>query len=148
VTINRRPSSRKKDTVLKQGVGEGEELEPGSSVALVIAAPYPRVPSVVGKQEASAIRKLKNAGFQVKKTTQTRSTEIDTVAGVISPLGSDWCGVRQVAKFLGVQEATVRSWVSRQRMPEPDGHVGRTPVWRGDTVREWARNRPRKGREP
>ena len=52
--IDRRPSSKKKDTVLKQGVGEGEELEPGSSVAVVIAAPYPRVPSVVGKQEASS----------------------------------------------------------------------------------------------
>ena len=85
--IDRRPSSRKKDTVLKQGVGEGEELEPGSSVALVIAAPYPRVPSVVGKQEASAIRKLKNAGFQVKKTTQTRSTGDDEVVLSQSPHG-------------------------------------------------------------
>jgi predicted DNA-binding transcriptional regulator AlpA len=73
---------------------------------------------------------------------------IDTVAGVTSPLGPDWWGVRQVAKFLGVQETTVRSWVSRQRMPEPDGHVGRTPVWRAETIRGWARNRPRKGRKP
>jgi hypothetical protein len=85
--IDRRPSSKKKDTVLKQGVGEGEELERGSTVALVIAAPYPRVPSVVGKQEASAIRKLKNAGFQVKKTTQTRSTGEDEVVLSQSPRG-------------------------------------------------------------
>ena len=54
-------------------------MEPGSSVALVVAAPYPRVPSVVGKSEASAIRKLKNAGFKVKKTTQTRTTGKDGV---------------------------------------------------------------------
>jgi hypothetical protein len=75
--IDRRPSSKRKDTVLKQGVGEGTELEPGSSVALVVAAPYPRVPSVVGRQEASAIRKLKGAGFKVKKTTQTRTSGKD-----------------------------------------------------------------------
>ena len=59
--IHRRPSSKKKDTILKQVVSEGEELQLGSSVALVVAAPYPRVPSVVGKSEVSATRKLKNA---------------------------------------------------------------------------------------
>jgi hypothetical protein len=77
--IDRRPSSKKKDTVLKQGVAEGTELKPGSSVALVVAAPYPRVPSVVGRQQASAIRKLKDAGFKVKKTTQTRTSGKDGV---------------------------------------------------------------------
>ncbi len=77
--IDRRPSSKRKGTVLKQGVDKGTELEPGSSVALVVAAPLPRVPSVVGKSEASAIRKLKNAGFKVKKTTQTRTTGKDGV---------------------------------------------------------------------
>jgi beta-lactam-binding protein with PASTA domain len=77
--IDRRPSSKRKDTVLKQGVGEGTELAPSSSVALVVAAPYPQVPSVVGRQEASAVRKLKNAGFKVKKTTQTRTSGKDGV---------------------------------------------------------------------
>lgn len=77
--IDRRPSSRKKDTVLQQGVDKGTEVKPGSSVALVIAAPLPQVPSVVGKPEASAIRNLKNAGFKVKKTTQTRTTGRDGV---------------------------------------------------------------------
>jgi hypothetical protein len=65
--------------VLRQGVRKGTELEPGSSVTLVVAAPYPRVPSVVGKSEASAIRKLKDAGFKVRKTTQTRTTGRDEV---------------------------------------------------------------------
>ena len=37
--IDRRPSSKRKGTVLKQGVGKGTELEPGSSVPLVVAAP-------------------------------------------------------------------------------------------------------------
>jgi hypothetical protein len=77
--IHRRPSSKRKDTVLKQGVSEGTMLQPGSGVALVIATPYPRVPSVVGKSETSAIRKLKDAGFKVKKTTQTRTSGKDGV---------------------------------------------------------------------
>jgi resuscitation-promoting factor RpfB len=83
--IDRRPSSKRKDTVLMQGVGKGTELEPGSSVPLVVAAPLPRVPSVVGKPEASAIRNLKNAGFKVKKTTQTRTTGKDGVVLSQSP---------------------------------------------------------------
>ena len=77
--VDRRPSSKRKNTVLKQGVAEGTELELDSQVSLVIAAPLPRVPLVVGKTEASAIRKLKNAGFKVKKTTQTRTTGQDGV---------------------------------------------------------------------
>jgi hypothetical protein len=85
--VDRRPSSRKKDTVLQQGIAKGTRVKPGSSVPLVVAAPLPRVPSVVGKQEASAIRKLKNAGFQVKKTTQTRSTGEDKVVLSQSPRG-------------------------------------------------------------
>ncbi len=77
--VDRRPSSKTKDTVLNQGVDKGTEVKPGSSVALVVAAPLPRVPSVVGKTEALAIRNLKNAGFRIEKTTQTRSTGKDGV---------------------------------------------------------------------
>jgi resuscitation-promoting factor RpfB len=77
--IDRRPSSKRKGTVLKQGVAKGKRLEPGSSVPLVVAAPLPQVPSVVGKSEASAVRKMKSAGFKVKKTTQTRTTGKDGV---------------------------------------------------------------------
>jgi PASTA domain len=54
-------------------------------VSLVVAAPPPRVPSVVGKPETSAIRTLKNAGFTVKKTTQTRTTGKDGVVLSQSP---------------------------------------------------------------
>jgi hypothetical protein len=62
--VDRRPSTKRKDTVLKQGVAKGTELEPGSSVPLVVAAPLPRVPSVIGKPEASAIRTLKKCWLQ------------------------------------------------------------------------------------
>jgi resuscitation-promoting factor RpfB len=85
--IDRRPSSKRKDTVLKQGVAKGTELELRSGVSLVVAAPLPRVPSVVGKSEASAVRRLKNAGFKVRKSTQTRSTGRDEVVLSQSPTG-------------------------------------------------------------
>jgi hypothetical protein len=85
--VDRRPSSKSKGTVLKQGVAEGTQVKPGSSVPLVVAAPLPRVPSVVGKSEASAIRNLKNAGFKVKKTTRTRTTGQDGVVLSQSPSG-------------------------------------------------------------
>ncbi len=77
--VDRRPSTKKEGTVLEQGVADGRKLKPGSSVSLVVAVPLPQVPSVVGKPEASAIRSLKNAGFTVKKTTQTRTSGQDGV---------------------------------------------------------------------
>ena len=83
--IDRRPSRKEKNTVLKQGVREGTELEPHSTVTLVVAAPLPQVPSVVGKSEASAIRRLRNTGFKIKKTTQIRTTGKDEVVLNQSP---------------------------------------------------------------
>jgi resuscitation-promoting factor RpfB len=83
--IDRRPSSKRKNTVLKQGVDKGTELEPGSDVPLVVATPLPRVPSVIGKSKASAVRNLKNAGFKVKKKTQTTTTGKDGVVLSQSP---------------------------------------------------------------
>ncbi len=77
--IDRRPSSKRKDSVLKQGAAKSTKLEPGSSVDLVVAAPFPRVPSVVGKSKASAVRKIRSAGFKVKKTTQTKTSGKDGV---------------------------------------------------------------------
>jgi resuscitation-promoting factor RpfB len=114
--VDRRPSSKRKGTVLRQGVDKGTKLEPGSSVALVVAAPLPQVPSVVGKPEASAIRNLKNAGFKVKKTTQTRTTGKDDVVLSQSPAR----GTR--AKPTSV----VRIVISNvQRRPDPDTDASR-----------------------
>jgi len=84
----------------------------GSSVPLVVAAPLPRVPSVVGKPEASAIRNLKNAGFKVKKTTQTSTIGRDGVVLSQSPSG----GTRAKPK------SVVRIVISKvQRGPTPAG---------------------------
>jgi len=98
--VDRRPSSKRKDTVLKQGVAEGTEVEPGSRVSLVVAAPLPRVPSVVGQSEGSAIRDLKNAGFKVKKTTQTRYTGQDGVVLSQSPSGGTRAKPKSVVRIV------------------------------------------------
>jgi hypothetical protein len=116
--IDRRPSSKRKDTVLKQGLDKGTKLEPGSSVSLVVAAPLPQVPLVVGKQEASAVRKLKKAGFNVKKTTQTRSTGRDGVVLSQSPYGGNH----------SKPESVVRVVISNvQRRPDTGGTSNCTP---------------------
>ena len=98
--IDRRPSSKKKDTVLSQGVDKGTEVKPGSRVALVVAAPLPQVPSVVGKSEASAIRSLKDAGFTVKKTTETRSSGRDGVVLSQSPTGGTRAKANSVVRIV------------------------------------------------
>jgi hypothetical protein len=98
--IDRRPSSKPKGTVLKQGAAKGTELEPGSSVALVVAAPLPRVPAVVGKSEASAVRKIKSAGFKVKKTTQIRTGGQDEVVLSQSPGGGTRAKPKSVVRLV------------------------------------------------
>jgi resuscitation-promoting factor RpfB len=98
--IDRRPPSKKKNTVLKQSVREGTELEPHSTVTLVVAAPLPRVPSVVGKSKTAAIRKLRNAGFKIKKTTQTKTTGKDEVVLNQSPTAGTRAKPKSVVRIV------------------------------------------------
>jgi resuscitation-promoting factor RpfB len=98
--VDRRPSSKRKGIVLKQGVGEGRKVKPGSRVPLVVAGLLPRVPSVVGKPEASAVRTLKNAGFKVKTTTRTRTTGQDGVVVSQSPPGGTRAKPKSVVRIV------------------------------------------------
>jgi PASTA domain len=88
------------------------QLKLGSSVALVVAAPLPQVSSVVGKSEGSAIRNLKNAGFKVKRTTQTRTTGKDDVVLSQSSAGGTRAKPKSVVRI-------VISNVQRRPDPEP-----------------------------
>lgn len=83
--INGRPSGKKKGTVLEQGAPEGKRLKPGSRVQLVVAKPFPKVPSVLGDGKTSAVRTLKEAGFKVKTTIRTRTSGEDNVVLSQSP---------------------------------------------------------------
>jgi excisionase family DNA binding protein len=67
------------------------------------------------------------------------------MSGPGTPLGDYWT-TREVAKFLGIGESTVRAYVTRHKMPEPDAYVGATKLWRQQTIKEWAARRPRKGK--
>jgi beta-lactam-binding protein with PASTA domain len=98
--VDRRPSSKRKDTVLQQGVGEGKAVEPGLSVPLVVASPLPRVPSVVGEGKASAVNTLKEAGFRVKTTTRTSTSGPDGVVLSQSPRGGARVEPRSVVRIV------------------------------------------------
>jgi predicted DNA-binding transcriptional regulator AlpA len=67
------------------------------------------------------------------------------MSGPATPLGEYWT-TREVAKFLGIAESTVRACAARHKMPDPDAYVGATKLWRQKTIKEWAASRPRKGR--
>jgi hypothetical protein len=38
----------------------------------------------------------------------------------------------------------VRAYVTRGQMPKADRRIGREPVWRPATIREWHEQRPRR----
>lgn len=59
---------------------------------------------------------------------------------------SDWWTTDEVAAFLKVSTSTVRSYLSRQQMPEPDRRFGRLPVWQPETIHAWNAARPKRGR--
>ena len=49
---------------------------------------------------------------------------------------------KRVAEYLGITQSTVRSYVARRVMPQPDLKLGGRWVWRAETIKEWHRNRP------
>lgn len=87
--VRRIPSARPRGTVLRQGKKAGASLPAGSAVVLVVAAPYPRVPSVVGRSKSEASSRLRNAGFRVKVNVETRTSGKNGVVLRQNPVGSD-----------------------------------------------------------
>jgi beta-lactam-binding protein with PASTA domain len=83
------PSAQPAGTVLRQGKRVGASVLAGSPVLLVVAAPYPAVPSVVGQSEAAAVSRLQDAGFDVSVTTETRTSGKDGVVLRQSPAGAE-----------------------------------------------------------
>ena len=69
---------------------------------------------------------------------------------VAEPLPSDWWTTSDVATFLGIAPSTIRAYVARGQMPAADRRIGREPVWRPETIRQWQSQRPRQahGAEP
>jgi len=58
-------------------------------------------------------------------------------------LPTDWWTANDCAVFLGITRSTWTAYVSRGQAPPGERMFGRSPVWRPQTVKEWATNRPR-----
>ena len=84
--IERRPSAAKPGTVLAQGLRGGRQVVWRSSVPLVIAMPYPKVPEVVGESASSALRALRAAGFRTHTVGRTTTSGSDGVVLNESPM--------------------------------------------------------------
>lgn len=52
-------------------------------------------------------------------------------------------GIADIASHLRVAAVTVRAYLSRNQMPDPDGHIAGSPWWDADRIRDWERPRAR-----
>lgn len=85
--IQRRPSALPPGTVLSQDLHVGRHVLYGSSVALVVAAPFPRVPAVRGLSQSAAASALRAVGFRVVVKQQTTTSGTNGVVLSQSPIG-------------------------------------------------------------
>jgi hypothetical protein len=81
------PSPRPRGTVLRQLKAVGASVTPGSSVGLVLAAPYPMVPRLAGMTQAVATQRLRSAGFQVRVANETVTSGRDGAVLRLMPAG-------------------------------------------------------------
>ena len=58
---------------------------------------------------------------------------------------ADWWTTTDVAAYLDGGVSTGSAYRRRQQMPQPDWQVGRTRVWRPETIIVWHASRPRPG---
>lgn len=72
--ITYKQSSTRPGTVLSQAVSTGTSVDLGKEIALVVAAPFPKVPSVVGKTAGAAEALLRGAGYVVERVYRTRTS--------------------------------------------------------------------------
>jgi predicted DNA-binding transcriptional regulator AlpA len=66
----------------------------------------------------------------------------------MTTLPDDWWTTEDVATFLSITASTVRAYVARNQMPKPDRQIGRTQVWKPETIRTWHEGRPRQAASP
>jgi ribosomal protein S11 len=83
------PSAKPAGTVLRQARQAGTTVLAGTAVLLVVAAPYPQVPSVVGQAKAAAVSHLQAAGFKVTVSTEVRTSGKNGVVLHQSPAGAE-----------------------------------------------------------
>jgi predicted DNA-binding transcriptional regulator AlpA len=52
---------------------------------------------------------------------------------------------QQFADYIGKPVGTIDTYRQRQRLPEPDGMLGRSPWWWRSSIDHWLKTRPRPG---
>ena len=58
----------------------------------------------------------------------------------------DQLTISDVASLVGVSVASVRKYLVRGTIPDPDGRLGATPWWHRSTIETWCRERRGRGR--
>lgn len=58
---------------------------------------------------------------------------------------AEWWTTAEVAAHLGVAVSTISAYRNRGQMPAPDRKIGRTQLWRPQTIIDWQRARPGSG---
>lgn len=48
--------------------------------------------------------------------------------------------LEEIADMLGVSRSTIERERRKGRFPRPDLHIGRMPLWRPETIRQWVEN--------
>jgi predicted DNA-binding transcriptional regulator AlpA len=54
---------------------------------------------------------------------------------------SEWLTNTDIAEITGLKLETLHSYLNRNTLPKPDKYMGRTPVWRSETITKWALDR-------
>lgn len=76
-SVRRVPSGRSTGSVLRQSLATGTTVTAGSTIALVVAAPFPRVPDVVGTGVARAKQTIRQNGFRVTTLKEVMASGVD-----------------------------------------------------------------------
>ena len=56
-------------------------------------------------------------------------------------MDNEQLSVEDVADRLAVQPSTIRAYLARQQMPQPDGRIGNTPWWWPQTIEQYIQTR-------
>jgi hypothetical protein len=85
--VERRPSAAQPGTVLSQGLRSGKQVAWRSSVPLVIAVAFPRLPGTSGRSATEAAAALRGAGYRVRTVEKTVTSGTDGVVLSQNPAG-------------------------------------------------------------
>lgn len=100
VEVLRQPSWQPVGEVLKQSSKAGAALAAGTVVTLVVAAPMPKVPGMVGQGAVAGQDALRQAGFKVRVVRRVVSSGADNVVLEQSPSGNQGAAPGSVVELV------------------------------------------------